>query len=47
MNEEKIASIMRELIESLETADVEKSLSFFAEDGVWLTLTAPSKARRS
>lgn len=34
MNDEKIASIMRDLIKSLETADVEKTLSLFAEDGV-------------
>ena len=34
MNDEKIASIMRDLIKSLETEDVEKTLSLFAEDGV-------------
>jgi uncharacterized protein (TIGR02246 family) len=34
MNDEKIASIMRDLIKSLETGDVEKTLSLFAEDGV-------------
>ena len=34
MNDEKIASIMRDLIKSLETDDVEKTLSLFAEDGV-------------
>jgi uncharacterized protein (TIGR02246 family) len=34
MNDEKIASIMRDLIKSLESGDVEKTLSLFAEDGV-------------
>ena len=34
MNDEKIARIMRDLIKSLETGDVEKTLSLFAEDGV-------------
>jgi hypothetical protein len=33
MNDEKIAGIMRDLIKSLETGDVEKTLSLFAEDG--------------
>ena len=34
MNDEKIASIMRDFIKSLETGDVEKMLAFFTEDGV-------------
>lgn len=34
MNDEKIASTMRDLIKSLETGDMEKMLSLFAEDGV-------------
>ena len=37
MTEEKIAGIMRDVIKALETGDVEKGLSFFAEDGVWVT----------
>ena len=36
MNDEKIASIMRDFIKSLGTGDVEKTLSFFAEDGVFV-----------
>ena len=27
---------MRDLIKSLETNDVEKTLSFFADDGIWV-----------
>ena len=45
MSEEKIASIMRELIESLEAADVEKSLSCFAEDGVWINPNGTFKGK--
>ena len=45
MNEEGIASIMRELIKSLEAADVEKSLSFFAEDGVWVNPNGSFKGK--
>jgi len=45
MNEEEIASIMRELIKSLEAADVEKSLSFFAEDGVWVNPNGSFKGK--
>jgi uncharacterized protein (TIGR02246 family) len=36
MLDEKIAGIMRDLIKSLETNDVEKTLSFFADDGIWV-----------
>jgi len=46
MNEEKIASIMHELIESLEAADVEKSLSFFSEDGVWANPNGTFKGKK-
>jgi ketosteroid isomerase-like protein len=45
MTEEKIASIMRELIKSLETGDVEKTLSFFAEDGVWINPNGTFKGK--
>jgi len=45
MNEEKIASIMRELIEALEAADVEKTLSLFAEDGVWVNPNGTFKGK--
>ena len=46
MNEEKIVSIMREFIESLEAADVEKSLSFFSEDGVWANPNGTFKGKK-
>lgn len=37
MSDEKIASIMRDCFGALEKGDVEKGLSFWAEDGVWIT----------
>ena len=37
MDEEKIASIMRDCFRALEKGDVEKGLSFWAEDGLWVT----------
>lgn len=37
MSDEKIASIMRDLIKTLEKGDVEKAVSFFTEDGVLVT----------
>lgn len=37
MTEDVITGIMRDVIKTLETGDVEKALSFFAEDGVWET----------
>jgi len=36
MPEEKIASIMRDFVKTMETGDVEKTLSFFTDDGVWV-----------
>ena len=45
MNEEKIAGIMRNLIKSLETGDVEKTLSLFAEDGVWVNPNGTFKGK--
>ena len=36
MAEEKIPSLMREFVKTMEDGDVEKSLSYFAEDGVWV-----------
>ena len=45
MTDEKIASIMRDLIKTLETGDVEKALSFFAEDGVWVTPNGTFKGK--
>lgn len=37
MPEEKIPSIMREFVKTMEDGDVEKSLTYFTEDGVWVT----------
>jgi ketosteroid isomerase-like protein len=45
MNDEKIASIMRDLIKSLENGDVEKTLSLFAEDGVMVNPNGTFKAK--
>ena len=45
MTEEKIASIMRDLIKSLETGDVDKTLSFFTEDGVWINPNGTFKGK--
>jgi ketosteroid isomerase-like protein len=36
MPEEKIPSIMREFVKTMEDGDVEKTLAYFAEDGVWV-----------
>ena len=35
MAEEKIPSLMREFVKTMEDGDVEKSLSYFAEGGIW------------
>jgi hypothetical protein len=35
MSEEKIAGIMRELVQALAKKDVEKALSYFADDASW------------
>jgi uncharacterized protein (TIGR02246 family) len=45
MNDEKIASIMRDFIKSLGTGDVEKTLSFFAEDGVFVNPNGTFKGK--
>jgi ketosteroid isomerase-like protein len=37
MADEKIVSIMRDCFRAMEKGDVEKGLSFWAEDGVWVT----------
>jgi ketosteroid isomerase-like protein len=37
MPEEKIPAIMRKFAKTMEDGDVEKTLDFFAEDGVWVT----------
>jgi uncharacterized protein (TIGR02246 family) len=45
MNDENIASIMRDFIKSLGTGDVEKTLSFFAEDGVFVNPNGTFKGK--
>ena len=35
MAEEKIPSLMREFVKTMEDGDVEKTLTYFTEDGVW------------
>jgi len=37
MSEEKIESVIRDYGEAIEKRDVEKALSFFAEDSTWVT----------
>jgi uncharacterized protein (TIGR02246 family) len=37
MSEEKILGVVRELSEAYVSKNVEKMLSFFAEDAVWVT----------
>ena len=46
MSEEKIESLMRGFVEAFANGDVEKTLSFLAEDASGSRLRAPSKARR-
>lgn len=36
MSDEKIAGIMRDLIQAVEKKDLEKALSLFADDAVWV-----------
>ena len=36
MAEEKIAGIMRDFVKTLGEGDVEKTLSYFTEDGIWV-----------
>jgi len=45
MNDEKIAGIMRDFIKSLEAGDVEKTLSFFTEDGVMVNPNGTFKGK--
>ena len=37
MAEEKIPGIMREFVKTMAKGDVEKTLSYFTEDGIWVT----------
>ena len=45
MAEEKIPSIMREFVKTMEDGDVEKTLSYFAEDGVWINPNGTFKGK--
>jgi len=45
MAEERIASIMREFVGTLETADVEKALSLCAEDATWVNPAGTFKGK--
>jgi ketosteroid isomerase-like protein len=45
MPEEKIVSILRDCFGALEKGDVEKGLSFWAEDGVWITPAGTFKGK--
>jgi len=45
MPEEKIENIMRDCLRALEKGDVEKGLSFWAEDGVWVTPAGTFKGK--
>ncbi len=37
MSDEKIASIMRDFVKVLAEGDVEKTLSYYTDNGVWIT----------
>ncbi len=45
MPEEKIPSIMREFVKTMEDGDVEKSLAYFTEDGVWINPSGTFKGK--
>jgi len=45
MPEEKIPSIMREFIKTMSDGDVEKSLAYFTEDGVWVTPNGTARGK--
>jgi ketosteroid isomerase-like protein len=45
MSDEKIVSIMRECFGAMEKGDVEKQLSFWAEDGVWITTSGTFRGK--
>lgn len=45
MADEKIVSIMRDCFRAMEKGDVEKGLSFWAEDGVWITPAGTFKGK--
>ena len=45
MSDEKIVSIMRDCFGAMEKGDVEKGLSFWAEDAVWITPSGTFKGK--
>jgi len=45
MSDERILSIMRDCFGAMEKGDVEKGLSFWAEDGVWITPAGTFKGK--
>ena len=46
MVEEKIAGIMRDFVKTMAKGDVERTLSFFTEDGVWVTPNGTFKNKK-
>ncbi len=45
MPEEKIPAIMREFVKTMEDGDVEKTLAYFAEDGVWVNPNGTARGK--
>ncbi len=45
MPEEKIPSIMREFVKTMSDGDVEKSLAYFTEDGVWVNPNGTARGK--
>ncbi len=45
MPEEKIPAIMREFVKTMSDGDVEKSLAYFTEDGVWVTPNGTARGK--
>lgn len=45
MPEEKIPSIMREFVKTMSDGDVEKSLAYFTEDGIWVTPNGTARGK--
>jgi len=46
MSDEKTVSIIRDCFGALEKGDVEKGLSFWAEDGIWITPSGTFKGKK-
>jgi uncharacterized protein (TIGR02246 family) len=45
MPEEKIPAIMREFVKTMSDGDVEKTLAYFTEDGVWVTPNGTARGK--